>query len=258
MVLAPNAENLILGRGKAYFERNDAAGVPLGIFDLGNVETFEITSTPDTRDKFSSMDQDSGLLKQVTVRLDVDVKLTGNDFNADNMALAFFGTSALFNQTGGPVVDEIISPAGGTVQGRIYQTAEREITVVTIDDDAVLVVDDGTNYKILNATIGLIQVLVGGSIIDGSELTASYTSAAIVDRPQVAGANVSQIEGRLLFVGNPAAGQAVEVQVWKVSVTPDGPLALIADDFGAWALNMKALDDGDNHPAEPFYRYLEI
>jgi len=258
MSLAPNANNILLGRGAVYFDRFNASGVKQGKYHLGNVETFEITNTPDVREKFSSMDKDSGLLKQVTVRLDVDIKLTGSELNADNMALALFGTSSLFAQNGATLVDETISPAGGTVQGRYYQTAEREISAVTVDDDAILVVDDGTNYVITDATVGIIKVVVGGSIADGSVLTASYTSAAIANRPQVAGANVAQIEGELTFVGDPAAGQAVEVVFWMASVTPDGPVALLGDDFGVWALNFKALDDKANHPNEPFYRYLEI
>jgi len=258
MSLAPNSNNLLLGRGRVYFNRKSAAGVPLGLFHLGNCESFEITNTPDVRDKFSSMDAKSGLLKQVVVRLDVDVKITGNEYNADNMALALFGTSSLFNQTGAIIVDEVISPPGLTVQGRIYQTAGREISSVTVDDDAILVVNDGTNYVIDDATLGLIRVVVGGSIADGSILTASYTNAAIVNRPQVSGADVVQIEGELIFRGDPAAGKSVEVIVWNASVTPDGPVALIGEDFGAWALNFKALDDVANHPNEPFYRMLEI
>ena len=40
-----NGNNILLGRGKIYFDRFDAAGVRTGELFLGNCPTFEVTPT---------------------------------------------------------------------------------------------------------------------------------------------------------------------------------------------------------------------
>lgn len=84
-----------------------------------------------------------------------------------------------------------------------------------------------------------------------------YVSADIPEAtyPTVSGANAGEIEGRLLFLGDPDIGGNYIIEGWKVKVTPDGDFTgLISDDFGSYQLTVRFLADYENHPNCPFYR----
>lgn len=253
MSLAPNSANLLLGKGAIYFDRF-AAGTTTrqGELHLGNCTTFELTTTDELKDKYSSMTSTSPLLKSVSTRRTMELKVTGDEYSLENLALVLMGNTSTLSQSSGSVTAENITTA--SKQGHWYPTVKRSISSLIVKVGAATKTL-GTDYD-QDLVTGRVKILPGGTITDTSTVTVDY-SYAVVSLNTVVGGNASIIEGYLRFIGNPAAGPTYEVEVWKVALQPDGPLALIQDDYGNWSLTLKVLDDSANHASEPYYRIIE-
>lgn len=101
---------------------------------------------------------------------------------------------------------------------------------------------------------GIIKIKNGGAITAGSTVLVSCT----VPNKQfitVSGADAGDIEGKLLFIGDPNIGGQYNIEGWKVKITPDGDLTgLIGTDFGTYTLQVRFVTDYENHPDYPYYR----
>jgi hypothetical protein len=100
---------------------------------------------------------------------------------------------------------------------------------------------------------GVIHILEGGGAwTDGIQVDIDYTYAADTSTT-IKGGDTGTIYGSIMFLGDPAAGPAMDVEVWNVSIEPEGGLDLIGDNFLEWTLNCEVLDDSTNHPTEPYF-----
>ena len=105
---------------------------------------------------------------------------------------------------------------------------------------------------------GIIKIKDGGRIKTGDVIKVSATvpKAAF---PTVSGGNAGDIEGELLFIGDPNIGGLYNLEAWKVKITPDGDLSgLIGTDFGSFGLTVNFLTDYENHPDYPYYKVTMI
>lgn len=246
-MLAPNAENLLLGRGKLYFDRFDANGGPTGEQALGNCTAVESDIQDEKREKFSSQVAESVKLKSVTVQRTVTVNITADEYSLENIALKVMGTKGELTQAQGVVTGETLTSS--VVQGRWYPTEFRRIGNVVIAG----AVED-TDFEV-DSVSGRIYVIPGGAIAEESALVVQYDhDDATLD--QVIGGNANTIEGSLRFIGDPAAGPALECIIHRCSVTPNGPLGLITDDYGNMQFAMEVLQH-DDHPGE-LWKIIDI
>lgn len=250
---APSSDNLLLGKGQVLFDRFDSNGVRTGFRHMGNVETLELTTADDKVQKFSSMSAGAPLYREVNRRRAVTLKLTGDEFHPDNLALILMGDTSVLVQAATAVVGEAIFPS--TVPGAFFKLAKLgPYTAVAIKFGAGVGVA-GVDYRVVDAVLGVYQILPG-TILTGA-VTADYTPTAYTGTtgPKVVGGGVSgTIAGALMFVGDPSTGPKMLVEVWHVNVSPDGALGLISDDFATLGLTMAVLDDSANHPAHPLYQ----
>ncbi len=251
---SPNAENLLLGKGKVFFSRKEASGVAAGFRHLGNVETFELTTEDDVLEKFSSQYAAAPLLKSVSRRRSVALRLAFDEFSPFNLSLALMGTTVTSAaQPATAVVGEVMTL--DVLKGGFYKTVKMgPITGVTVKQGAATLVL-GTDYTIYDAVIGVIQILESSAtVIDGSAITIDYTPTAYPSGlTTVRGGITSKIEGSVLFLPDPTTGPKMQVEVWSVSVRPDGALGLISEDFAQMGLTMAVQDDSTNHPTSPLY-----
>ena len=105
---------------------------------------------------------------------------------------------------------------------------------------------------------GLIQIPSGSSIAKG-DIVLVNASVPGNDYVTVSGADAGEIQGQLLFVGDPNIGGQYVIEGWKVKVRPDGDLTgLISDDFGSFQLTVQFLADKLNHPKAPYYKATHI
>ena len=247
--VAPNAANLLLGRGALYFDRFVAGTMTKqGEAHLGNVTKLEITTTDEVKEKYSSMVSTSALLKSVNVKRTVEVKLTADEFSLANMALALMGSESTLSQAASTATTETLTTAAKL--GRWYPLAKRNVSVVVITGKV-----EGADFSV-DATTGRVYLIPTGTIVEGSTVTVASYSYGTIDYKSIVGANANVIEGYLRFIGDPATGPLFELEVWKVQATPDGAFGGITGDYATFSLTLKVLDDSANHESEPYYRLL--
>src|SRR5678815_4985026 len=219
------AADLYLGRGEVYFDRFDAAGARTGERFLGNCSAFSLDLNDDTRQKYSSAEASSPLLKQVNVRRTPSVSITLDEWSQDNLELFFMGTArATLAQTGATKA-AYVPPAARVVQGRWLPledpvgtfrrgTVTKPLTLVTVKSTGgtptyVL----GTDYNV-DLISGRVYIVRGGAIATGAalEIGFTYPTLATTDAPYVEAGTSNFIEGFLRFKSRQAAGPSKEIE----------------------------------------------
>lgn len=253
MNTTPSSDNLLLGSGALYCGLYEA-GQLTGEFHFGNVTVFGISTDDEVKEKYGAIDKSRGLLKAVTTKRTVTLKITGDYFSPENLMLNTMGALGTFTQTAGTKASLTITTSAK--HGRFYPLAHRNVSNVVIKSGATTLVAD-QDYSV-DAVSGRIFIAPTGSVTEGSTLTADY-SYSTVTASTVEGGKAGLIEAFIRFVGDPAAGPAYEVQVFKVQLTPDGELGFISDDFGSWSLTGKVLADASRPAGEsPYYRAIKL
>lgn len=251
MPVNPDPTQLLLGRGKLYFDRFDSAGSPTGLRFVGEADKFEINPSVSVKDYFTmTKAARTKLAKNIDTQThEIDIQL--REFQPENVAIALLGDSVVLTQAGGAIADEQLSAAA--TPGRIYKTAERNISAVTAKTGVTALVA-GTDFEVIDAKMGLIHVLPGTVTLDGTKpLSVSYTAAAIAGGTQIKAGMENKIEGHLVYVGDPAGGPQFDCEVWRVRFQPSGALALLTDDYATIPLKGEVMDDTANHPTDPLY-----
>lgn len=253
MQFTPNSDNIFLGSGDLFFDRFKD-GQKTGEIHFGNVTAFNVSTTDETKKLFESMTKNRGLYKEVTTQRTVTANVTGNEFNIENVALALMGSEGAIDQAAGVIADQTLTASAK--HGRYYPVGKRNISAVVVKEGATTFVE-GTDYQV-DAASGRVKVLATGSITEGSTLTVSC-SYAMTKLKVIEGANAGTIEGSLRFVGDPTAGPAVEVEVFRVKVNPSGELGFISEEFGAWSLTCSVLADQSRPAGEsPYFRVIYL
>lgn len=244
----PSSDNLLLGRGAVYFDIYEN-GSRTGEFHLGNVSSFGLSIEQETREKKESMTRASATYKSTPISTSATLNLTGDEFTLDNLALTSLGVQSTLTQSAGTVANEAVTAAAKA--GRFYPLAFRKVADVVISD-ATKTYAAGTDYTV-DAATGRIYIVPTGTAV-GKQLKAAY-SYETVSLQVVEAGKVGLIEAFVRFIGDPAAGPAFEVQVFKVQVSPSGELGFITDDYGNWTLTGKVLAAG---PAGTFYKVIKL
>lgn len=251
MTTAADGSKILLGRGKIYFDRL-VSGAATGRRFLGECSQLEITPSVEKTEIYDHTKAAATKLASNVTRQTHKIAITMQEYDPENVALALMGTTAAVTQTTGSVTDESLTAS--VKKGRIYQTANRGISAVTVKKAPSTSLVLGTDYEIEDATLGLIRILPGSSTLsDGDAVTVSYTKATL-NLTKVSAGSVGQILGALVFVGDPTNGPAYDAEIWRVDLSPSGALALISDEYASMALEGEILNDAANHPSDPLYR----
>lgn len=252
---APSSENLLLGKGQVLFDRFDNNGISTGFKHLGNVETFELTTTDDKVQKFSSMAAGAPLYKEVNRRRAAVLTITGDEFHPENMALITMGDKSVLVQAATAIVGEAVMAA--TIKGAYFTTKLLgPISAVVVKFGATPGVL-GVDYAILNANIGLLRILPGTALTGAVTIDYTPTAYTSLNGPAViAGGTAGVIQGAIKFIGDPSTGPDMIVDVWRANISPNGAVGLIGDDFATLSLSAAVLDDSTNNPANPLYRII--
>ena len=221
----------LISRGRVYFDPFDASGNLTGERDIGNCPGVTITISTDKAEHFSSQ---TGLREKDgswIIQVNRTGTLTCDNFSPANAALWLSGTQQIKSQTATPVADE----ARSVLKGRQYQlgatTANplgvRNVTAVTVkSDDGLTTYTAGTDYNV-DLETGRVQILEGGTIANGT-VKFGYTPVAGSFESVKSGA-ASELQGALRIVSDNATGGNRDWYMPKVTLSPDGDLALIAE-----------------------------
>ena len=88
----PNVQNYALGKGVVKFDRFDTDGLPTGLRHLGNAPALALAVAIEKLDHFSSMEGVRKKDHSVVLTQGATVKFTLDEYAAENLALAVFGT----------------------------------------------------------------------------------------------------------------------------------------------------------------------
>ena len=252
MATEPDGSKLLLGKGKVYFDRFTSAGASTGERYLGDVSAFSVTTNDEKISHYSSSSAAAPLLKEALIRRTAEFALTLHEYTKENLALVLMGEESALAQASDSVVDEVVTVVE---TGRFYKLAFRQVSTVVVQDDTdTTTYTAGTDYDV-DAVTGRLYIIPGGGIAALDVLHVDYDYAADTS-DVVQGGKTSVIEGAIRFIPDPSTGPSWEVEVWKVSITPDGELGLIGEQFAAFPIRGKVLDDSVNHPTEPLYRKI--
>lgn len=260
--LAPNSDLIQLGKGQILFAPIEA-GVRGAYFHLGNSEQFEISIEADVVEKFSSQIRSAPLYKRVTRRQTTSLKIQMDEWSKENLALFLMGQVAEYTQAATAVTGELLT--NDVKEGGYYKFARLgPYTGITLTTGATPLVL-GTDYRIVDPILGVIQILVGApNIANDDPLTAAYTptayTAGTTSRDAIFGGVKSIIEGSVLFIPDPSSGLRWGCEVWRASSTPDGAIGLISEEFGSFTVDMAVQDDAagvyGGSSSAPLYRMI--
>ena len=131
--------------------------------------------------------------------------------------------------------------------------------VLVQDATATTTYTAGVDYEISTSLkddeIGRIKILSGATITEGETLKITYGYAATTYTKVKAFAQTS-VEGRLRFVSDNPAGTQQELEIWRVSLTPDGDTAMIGDSWSTLAFSGEVLKDESGHPDSPYMEFI--
>ena len=221
----------LIPRGRVYFDPYNASEQLTGEIALGNCPGVTISISTEKSDHYSS---ETGL-RQKDAAWNLQVDRTGelqcDNFSPSNAALWLAGTHTKKTQGTTPVTGE----ERAVIPGRLYQlgaTTDNPLGVRNVKDITVKSGDGtttyvaGTDYNVDTET-GRVQILEGGAITEGS-VKFGYTPLAGTFDSVVTGGK-AELTGALRVVSDNAAGGNRDWYLPKVTLTPSGDLALIAE-----------------------------
>lgn len=250
------ASQHFLGRGKLYVDRWDSSGVSTGERFVGNASVYE-PQAPDDEvvEIYDYAEATTPLIDKQVTRRKMAMNATLHEFSAKNVALALFGTVSALEQSASSAVDEAPVPWQGTYMKLEFSQVS---SVVITGTGGTPTYVENTDYSV-DAVSGRIYIFTtaeGGSITDELVLEVSYDYAADASATILAGMSTT-IEGLLRFIGEPKQGPTYELVVWHFSLSTEGALAMISDEYGEMSLTFEVLADTANHPTEHYYRVTE-
>ncbi len=124
----PSKENLMLGKGKVFFDRF-VNGMPTGKRHLGNCTALNLSTTTEKKDKYSSMQKESILYASVITQVGASAKITLDEYDRENLALALLGESAVVQQAAQSGLSTTIADV---VPGHFYELGHFDVSNVAI------------------------------------------------------------------------------------------------------------------------------
>ena len=221
----------LIPRGRVYFDPFNASEELTGEFPLGNCPGFTISISTEKAEHFSS---EAGLKEKDgswNLQVNREGSVTCDNFSPSNAALWLSGTHEKKAQTAVAVVGELRS----VIPGRLYQLGAtpanplgvRNVTGITVKSaDGLTPYEAGTDYNVDPAT-GRVQIIEGGAIVAGN-VAFGYTPVAGTFDAVKSGAK-AELQGALRVVSDNATGANRDWYLPKVTLTPNGDLALIAE-----------------------------
>lgn len=231
----PTTRNIVLGSGRVFFDKFDSQGRPTGELYMAETPGFELTVTPESIEIMSDDGPVAESLVNVTKSVSRNFALTTKNVTDESLALFLIGTAASQSTVVGNVVDQAINNGVGVKPGHWYQlgvtagqpTGVRGISTVVIKEGAATKTV-GTDY-VLDADLGRIYVVSGGSIAEGDIITASYAKTA-VSWTEVTSNDLGAAKGALRYVADNTAGANRDLYVPSCVLEPNGTAAFKSRD----------------------------
>lgn len=243
-------QNLKLGRGEVYFARfKSGTQTPEGERYFGNTPELSLNVESEELEHFSSdhgvNEKDDSMTLQVTRA----GSFTTDNIDPRNIALFFFGDADTLSVDAAADQEEVIADVE---PGLFYQLGVSDAAPSGVRKVTSVVVTDGqaepTTYVLntdyaLDADLGRIEILEGGAIESGDDITVEYDVSAST-RTRIISGN-QPIEGAFRYLERNPKGANIDWFLPWVKITPNGDYALKGDEWQTIPFNIEVLKKGD-------------
>lgn len=195
---------------------------------------FEITAltmqaSNETKNRKSYLVGQAGKARGSIARTNAtQIKISANAANADLYALFLLGTTAAYSKSGGTISGESVA---SMEHDKWYKLAHPNVSAVSIATK-VLNVD----YQV-DVELGLIRTLSTGTIANNATSSVNYTYGAIAGTTIRVGTE-SKVDVKLIGrLANSETGAKAILEVPKVTLSPDGEISLIGEDYQSFGLS---------------------
>lgn len=222
--------NLVLGRGRVFFERFGATGFAgQGARYIGNTDLFNVTSNTTRADSKVSRGGRVVLEGTDVVEQTFTGVMTTDNVSVENLADWFSATDAGIN-TGAGIVTTTVK----AYRGRYFQlgvslanpAGRRGFTSVTATKGGNPVTSSA-NFEV-DLKLGLVRILpTAADIADGDDILFTGTTASLAEvilRP-----TAKAVRGSLKFISNATVGTSRDVFIPCVELRADGDQELKGD-----------------------------
>lgn len=193
------------------------------------VTALSITASNEVKERKSNLVGQSGKVRGSFARINpTQLKMSANAVNADLYALFLLGSTAAYSAAGGTVTAESVA---SMEHDKWYKLAHANVSAVVITGKTL-----GTDYEV-DAQLGLIRTLSTGTIANNATSSVDYTYSAISGTTIRVGTE-SKVDVKLIGrLANSETGAHAILEVPKVTLSPDGEIALIGDDYQSLGLS---------------------
>lgn len=248
-----------LGSGDLYFDRLTDAGVPQGAKIEGSCTQFALNPESEIKEQTGrGRDNYGQVIAAATLPGKTNIKLTLNQLDAQNLAVAFLGDVV----EGGQEAGSIAAGAPAVVTARLDRYVEigkenltaGSIVVKSMPETGEPVTFEAGKDYLLHARLGMIKAVVGGAITEGEPLAVSgdYSAAGW---QKIRGGRSPIIRARLVLDGkNYVNGRNCKVLVKNARLKPSTEVDFLSEDFLPLELEgVCEIPEGEDEAFEIFY-----
>lgn len=270
--------NLVLGRGRLFFDRQDSKGNPTGERYLGNTPELNATQDVTTLDHFASDYGVKEMDDQMVLQNTRSGSFITDNISLENVAAFFGGEGQTIVNTQQSDVKEGLNGEHQIQRGRFYQLGQ------TVDEPQGLGNVDAANFELYYAAANAAIVIGSGdlSAVEGLTLlpAGNYELEAETGRVYIepdapdlvapsklyaqynrlAGSTDmfittdDSVRGALRFISDNPKGLQMNYYWPEVNLTPNGDYALKGDDWQQLSFNFGVLKKDCNTPSQITYR----
>ncbi|WP_324271072.1 invasin domain 3-containing protein (plasmid) [Enterobacter hormaechei] len=270
--------NLVLGRGRLFFDRQDSKGNPTGERYLGNTPELNATQDVTTLDHFASDYGVKEMDDQMTLQNTRSGSFITDNISIENVAAFFGGFNQTIVSTQQTDVKEGLNGSKPITRGYFYQLGQ------SVDEPQGLGNIDPANFELYyaagNASIvigsGDLSTVVGLTLLPAGNYELEADTGRVYIEPDapdlVAPAQIyaqynrkagstdmfitsdDTVRGALRFISDNPKGLQMNYYWPLVNLTPNGDYALKGDDWQQLSFNFGVLKKDCNTPSQITYR----
>lgn len=270
----PQTSDILLGRGSIKLALLDSGGKPLGFRHIGNCKVFSLGLEKETLEHKSSRSGVATIDREIALSQKINITVTFDEIlNFQNLATFLSGSASqsVTNRAAtGTITDAVLAPVSADTKkgltyelrdstgARLYDINPGDLTIKSGASLGAASALSGANIEV-DARFGTVFIPSTSSFTNGHGLWFSYTSTGTEKAVDVVDMmTVSKQSYYLRFEGINAANNDKRflVDLHSVSLTADGDLALLGDEFAEATVTGVAERNETGFPTSPVGRII--
>lgn len=238
-------DNWYSGTGNVFLGlRDSTTGLPKGMFPLGECPKVEVAFSLERRKHTSSRSANRTIDKIQTKTKSGEFRVTIEDIARKNLGLALSGDPVTIAAGSYATSNYDTCPDSALVVGSVWRLRQHNVSTLVIKDSAgspaILVLN--TDYRIVDAAHGLVEILSLGSYTQPFKAQYSYAQTIVVPA-----FNADDNREFFIYVAlintEPTTDQRVGFECYRTVFDAAGVMALINADQGSFDLKGELLRD---------------